>query len=180
MTRSGLANSEMGGASEMVGRRRRTLRAATLLLVLPVVPAALTAWLHPRRPDWTALAVQVQEGAVVDLDMDQIGREFPNVLWIDARARTDFDEAHVPGAVHLDESTWDAGFSTLTELWDGQRAIVVYCGGGGCLTSQAVARRLRGELDFNQVYVLRGGWPAWSTVQMETSGAGGGASGGAR
>lgn len=136
-------------------------RAAVLLLALPLVPAALTATLHPRRPDWTALRSATTTPAPGRLAVAEVAAKYPDALWIDARPATDFAAGHVPDALHLSEDDWEAGFAVVAEKWDGARALVVYCGGEECHASDAVARRLRHELGTENVHVLSGGWPAW-------------------
>ena len=142
----------------------RTLRSALLLLALPLAPALLTGWLHPRRPDWAVIRAEASAPAPERIDLDKTRAAYPNALWIDARSAADFAAGHVPDAVSLNEESWDAGFSAFVEKWDGERPLIVYCGGEGCHASESVARRLRRELGFENVHVLRGGWNAWQAA----------------
>ncbi len=145
-------------------RSRGRSRAALILLVVPVVPALLTGWLHPRRPDWGAIQTEAAAPAPSRLDLAQIRAKYPNALWVDARPAADFAAGHVPGAVSLNEEAWDAGFADLIEKWDADRPLIVYCGGTRCHASESVARRLRRELGFENVHVLHGGWTAWQAA----------------
>jgi Rhodanese-related sulfurtransferase len=138
-----------------------------LLLVLPLVPAVLAGWLHPRRPDWSELRSGPVAGAVNQLEIQQALRDYPDALWIDARPASDYAVDHVPGAVSLEEENWEAGFSALADVWDGRQAIIVYCGGESCHASTSVAERLRRELGAEAVHVLRGGWPAWKSAMED-------------
>ena len=95
------------------------------------------------------------------MELERIRTLFPDALWIDARSSDLYAAGHIPGALSLHESNWEHGFATLVEKWDGQRPLVVYCGGEDCQASDSVARRLRRELNFDGVHVLRGGWAAW-------------------
>lgn len=144
---------------------RGLFRPALLLLALPLVPALLTGWLHPRRPDWAALRAEARAPAPGQLDLSQILATYPDALWIDARSAADFAAEHVPDALSLNEDDWERGFAAVVEQWDGRRAIVVYCGGETCHASEAVARRLRRELGVDGIYVLRDGWTAWRAAQ---------------
>ncbi|MDQ8186405.1 rhodanese-like domain-containing protein [Pelagicoccus sp. SDUM812002] len=81
-------------------------------------------------------------------------------LWLDARMDTDFDSAHLDGALLLNEENWDAGFVPLLDVWVPGSPIVVYCSSESCLRSHQVAERLREELGTDQVYSLKGGWEA--------------------
>jgi rhodanese-related sulfurtransferase len=140
------------------------LRAAFLLLVVPFAPALLTGWLHPRRPDWIALRSEAAAPAPGRLELEQVRAAYPNALWIDARSESDFSAGHVPEAVLLNEEDWDKGFANFIEKWDGERPLIVYCGGERCHASESVARRLRRELGFENVHVLHGGWSAWQAA----------------
>jgi rhodanese-related sulfurtransferase len=118
-----------------------------------------TALWHPRRPDWTALRAPVE--AVRQVDLADARAEFADALWLDAREPAAYAAGHVPGALALGETDWETGFAALMESWDGARPLVVYCGGESCHASEAVARRLKRELGFDRIVVLRGGWDAW-------------------
>jgi rhodanese-related sulfurtransferase len=83
------------------------------------------------------------------------------VLWIDARAETDFDEAHVPGAIRLNEDDWNTLLPGVLSAWSPDRKVVVYCSRLTCNLSHEVAERLRHEVALKNVYVLKGGWEEW-------------------
>lgn len=149
----------MSGAA---GSARRTV---ALLLLAPLVPAVATAIWHPKRPDWTAL--RAPDGGVRQVDLTTARRDFSNALWLDAREPAAYAAGHVPGAFALSETEWETGFGALMEAWDGARPLVVYCGGESCHASEAVARRLKRELGFENIVVLRGGWDAWRAANAE-------------
>lgn len=142
-------------------RRPSLLKITALFLAAPVAPALLTAWLHPRSPDWSALRAEALVPAPERLGLAEIRSRWPQALWVDARAADAFEKAHVPGAVLLNEDDWEKGFSAVVDAWEEKRGIVVYCGGENCRASEAVARRLRHELGSERVFVLAGGWDAW-------------------
>jgi rhodanese-related sulfurtransferase len=79
---------------------------------------------------------------------------------LDARPAELFGEGHVPGSRNLPAAR--DGF----EVPDALRALpreavfVVYCEGGDCLSSLALARRLHDE-GFRDIRVLTGGWAEW-------------------
>lgn len=138
-------------------------RIATLLILAPLVPALATALWHPKRPDWTTL--RTPDGGVRQLDVATARREFADALWLDAREPAVYAAGHVPGALALNETEWEAGFGALMEAWDGARPLVVYCGGESCRASEVVARRLKRDLGFENIVVLRGGWDAWRAAE---------------
>lgn len=138
-------------------------RTGLALLALPLLPAVATGFWHPRRPDWAAL--RAPDGGVRQVDLATARAEFPGALWIDARETAAYEAGHVPEALSLNETAWEAGFGRLMEAWDGARSIVVYCGGESCHASETVARRLKRELGFEKIVVLRGGWDAWRAAE---------------
>lgn len=113
---------------------------------------------NPKRVAWDP--AELKEGemslqAVLELGAVQ------EVIWIDARVEADFNVGHIPGAVLLNEDDWDTLFVELIDQWTGDATIVVYCGSGGCQASHKVAKRLREDLGFDDIWVLHGGWKAW-------------------
>jgi len=92
-------------------------------------------------------------------EIRQVDARVLNPIWIDARSETDFDSAHVDGALLLNESNWDSGIFDLMGAWLGApRPIVIYCASESCDTSKRIAERLRAELPDAEVYSLHGGW----------------------
>lgn len=90
-------------------------------------------------------------------------------LVVDARSRAEYDEDHIPGAVHLpvDETASDALKEHVQRLNPGE-TVLVYCSRGG-LDSQVWAEPLR-QLGFT-VDVLGGGWPnyrRWVDAGLES------------
>ena len=131
-------------------------RRALLLLLLALVPAALTGWLHPRKPDWSEAWHPIDSITLARLS----SLPAAPVLWIDAREPADYAKAHLPGALNLSESAWEAGLPAVIDAWQPEQRIVVYCGGSSCRASHGTANRLRRELGFTRVVILRDGWPA--------------------
>lgn len=128
-----------------------------LLLLVPLAPAALVGLLHPKAPR----LFQQEALAPGEVRLD-IARDWePEVLWVDARSRPDFEEAHIPGAVLLNEEEWETLFFDFAGTWDGSRKIVVYCGASQCQASHRVAERLREALESEEIHVLHGGWKVW-------------------
>lgn len=134
------------------GASRFGLRCLVVLLA-PLGPAVLTAWWHPRAPEWRAEA-----DVFPTLDLAAVPER---VLWVDAREPGAFAAGHVPGAVALGETAWEAGLGNFVERWEPGVLVVVYCDGAGCEAARRVARRLQTELGIEEVAVLREGWPAW-------------------
>ena len=133
----------------MIARACRQLAA---LLALALVPALVSGALQLQRhtPD-----------PVPQIDAATVRAWGDRVLWVDARPRQEFEHDHLEGAVLLNEDEWNDLIANFLNEWDPDVPIVVYCGGGGCQASKAVAARLRTELQLENVHVLKGGLKAW-------------------
>jgi rhodanese-related sulfurtransferase len=136
---------------------RKAVRQALLLLVLAAPAALVSGLLHPKAPAWQEPPLgpgEVRLRAVLAWEEE--------VVWLDARSRAEYEEAHIPGALLLNEDEWEALFFDFLAVWDPEATIVVYCGGAQCEASQHVAERLRRELGSETIYVLKGGWNEWT------------------
>ena len=143
----------MSTPSEIETRMKRSpqWRVSLGLLLIAVVPALVSAWLHPQpsRDHSGEVALAVAQG-------------WPEVLWVDARSAVAYDRAHIPGAIKLSPGSWDDEVAAMVAAWSPGKHVVVYCDGHGCNASREVAHRLRTELGLQDVHVLTGGWDAWT------------------
>ena len=132
----------------------RAARQLALVLALALVPALVSgAW---------QLAWKKEEPLALGEVRLATAREWGDrVQWVDARPRAKYERTHIPGALLLNEDEWDKLVGPFLDAWDADKTLVVYCDGGSCEASQAVAERIRNELKLGGVYVLKGGWAAW-------------------
>jgi len=134
----------------------RAIRQLAIVLGLALLPALVSA------------ALQLQWHAEVPVKKDEVTIAMvhnnwnDHVLWVDARSRSKYDHEHIPGAVLLNEDEWNSLTSAFSDAYDPDVPVVVYCDGGSCDASHAIADRLRQEFKLEKVYVLKGGWSAWS------------------
>ena len=135
-------------------------RRILLLLLLAVVPALFTAWFHPRHPDWHEAWHAIPSVTLAQLQAQPVPS---HRLWIDAREPAAYAKSHLPGALNLSETTWEASLPAVIDAWTPEQQVIVYCDGGGCQASRATARRLRTELGADNIVILRDGWDALST-----------------
>ena len=133
----------------------RALRQCAILLGLALIPALVSGAIQLR---WHAQE-PLAPGEVTVATAQALGAD---VQWVDARSRAKFDHAHIAGALLLNEDEWDVLIAPFLDAWDADKTIVVYCDGGGCEASHKVADRIRTDLKIGNVYVLKGGWSAWS------------------
>ncbi len=83
-------------------------------------------------------------------------RAEPGRVVIDVRERDEFEEGHVPGAVHLSKGFIETRIEDLVP--DRETPITLYCAGG--VRSLLAARAIR-ELGYTDVESLGGGFGAW-------------------
>jgi rhodanese-related sulfurtransferase len=130
------------------------LRQLALVLALALLPALVSGGVQLKWKKEEVLA----PGEVLLTTARAWGDE---VQWIDARTRSKYERTHIPGAILLNEDEWDKLVGPFLDAWDPDKKMVVYCDGGTCHASQAVAERIRNELQLGNVFVLKGGWDAW-------------------
>lgn len=84
-----------------------------------------------------------------------------SLLWIDARHGSDYTADHIPGALPLDLDNWDTQIAEVIGHWQPGMQVVVYCDDSACGSSRQVVQRLRRDYEFDNVWLLHGGWSAW-------------------
>jgi rhodanese-related sulfurtransferase len=84
---------------------------------------------------------------------------------LDARAEGFFKQGHVPGSRNLPASA--SGFDVPAAILEvpKDRTFVVYCEGGDCQSSLALAKHLH-EAGFRDVRVFTGGWDEWRAAGL--------------
>ena len=84
-----------------------------------------------------------------------------DITVIDVRPEEEYLAGHIPGALLLNPEQYDSLLPQVLSAWSPERKIVVYCSKQSCGASREVARRLRGEAQLKNVFVLNGGWETW-------------------
>jgi rhodanese-related sulfurtransferase len=133
---------------------RRVFREVAILALLALLPALVSGAVQLQ---WRTVAAP-KEGEVSVALAKQWGAK---VLWVDARSRAKFERKSIPGAVLLNADEWEALVAKFLDEWDPEKAIVVYGDGAGDNATE-VAHRLKEELKLDGVWVLQGGWDAWT------------------
>lgn len=80
-----------------------------------------------------------------------------HVKIIDVRSKEEYDQYHIPDAVHLELLNLSA---IANELFDKEDILVTACGKGGGRSTQA--SNILKELGFKNTYWLCGGTQGWS------------------
>ncbi len=133
------------------------------ILQLVVISAclALSAWrLHPDRNHFNLAHWRIAEITARELaSLNSVP------LLLDAREEEAFAQKHMPGAIHLSGQKWDDELPTFLGAWQPESPVVIYCNGQSCGASKLVALRLLNDLPAANIYVLKGGFPAWEAFQ---------------
>ena len=89
-----------------------------------------------------------------------------NVLFLDARRTSVYEQGHIAGARPY--SVWESDIEDKVRKLFDERSdpsaqalpIVIYCSGGDCEDSHMLAQKLWG-IQFNNIYVYKDGFPDW-------------------
>jgi molybdopterin/thiamine biosynthesis adenylyltransferase/rhodanese-related sulfurtransferase len=85
-----------------------------------------------------------------------------DALFIDIREQDEWDEGHIPGALHVPRGNLESRIEGLVPEHD--REIVVYCAGG---SRSAFGAKSLGELGYTNVASLAGGYTDWKRNGFE-------------
>ncbi|HUU37842.1 MAG TPA: rhodanese-like domain-containing protein [Candidatus Desulfaltia sp.] len=97
-------------------------------------------------------------------------------VFIDSRSRQDFAAGHIPGALNVpvgelkNERKTPSGEALSAALsFPVDQVLVVYCEGGDCQTSVALATLIH-ERGFTDIRILSGGWEEWVAAGLPEEG----------
>jgi rhodanese-related sulfurtransferase len=138
------------------------IRQALILVTLAALPALGEAIYFRDKVSW-----QSRLPASEIVTADQARSWGDNVMWVDARPAEEFEHDHIPGAILLNEDSWNELLPQFLGQWLPDKRVVIYCSAQSCNAAAEVARRLREEAQLkdnegkNSVFVLEGGWEEW-------------------
>jgi rhodanese-related sulfurtransferase len=136
---------------------------SALLLALGVAGALGTYHWKEDRPELYLVSEPAGPDEITVRDAIALEKQ-GRVLWLDARRRSEFDKAHIPGAMLLNLYEWeDLVTPVVMSLSENmERTVIIYCDAKKCTASRELRDKLLtsglGDLD---IRVLHGGWPAW-------------------
>ena len=88
-----------------------------------------------------------------------------HVVFADARAKVEWDQAHIPGALPVPLGEFDKYYKERQKKFERASIIVVYCHGVGCHLSDMACQKFR-EKGHKNVVNFYGGWPDWSGAKL--------------
>ena len=83
---------------------------------------------------------------------------------IDVRDKDEWDEEHIPGAIHMSRGTIELDIED--KVPDANRMIICHCGGGG---RSALAAASLQKMGYKNVRSMAGGFRAWKTAGLLTT-----------
>lgn len=92
--------------------------------------------------------------------------ESEEALFIDARHEFEYAHGHIPGALNLPISEFDAR-RTVVDFLPKDRILITYCDGVECNSSINLATKLH-EAGFSGVRIFFGGWNEWTSQDLPT------------
>src|SRR2546428_10169054 len=84
-----------------------------------------------------------------------------DALIIDVREKDEWDEEHIPGAIHLSRGTLELDIEE--EVPDLDKIIITHCGGGG---RSALAAESLQKMGYKSVRSMAGGFKAWKAAGL--------------
>lgn len=100
---------------------------------------------------------------------DLFSRGQEAAVFIDSRRREDFAAGHVPGSMSIPLDEHKNGLLDGALAYPSNQTLVVYCEGGDCQTSTALAKLIQAE-GFQDVRIFSGGWAEWSAAALPVEG----------
>lgn len=77
-----------------------------------------------------------------------------------------YDDAHIPGSIHIPIMEVEE----RAKEWAKETKIVVYCSNYACSASGTVARKLKNNLKFQNVYAYEAGMAGWKQAGLPVEG----------
>jgi rhodanese-related sulfurtransferase len=88
-----------------------------------------------------------------------------NAVIVDVREKDEWDEEHIPDAIHLSRGTLELDIEE--KVPDPNTEVIVHCGGGG---RSALAAESLQKMGYKKVRSLEGGFKAWKASGLPTTG----------
>lgn len=83
---------------------------------------------------------------------------------VDVRNKDEWDETHIPGAIHMSRGTIELDIEE--KVPDNDAMIICHCGGGG---RSALAAESLQKMGYKNVRSMAGGFKAWKAAGLSTT-----------
>jgi rhodanese-related sulfurtransferase len=84
---------------------------------------------------------------------------------VDSRTHAEYAAGHIPGALSVPLDSPERALADLASKYPAGQPLVVYCEGGDCQTSTALARLIY-DRGFRDIKVYQGGWADWTSAGL--------------
>lgn len=137
---------------------------AILLLVVSALIAVAANFARPTPVPWDDRpAYKIPPTLPVGRALDALmGGE---TLFVDARPDTFYAQGHILNALSLPVKSTSASITNSIPMPHPYRLIIVYCDDEHCDAADAMARKLD-RLGYDKLFVLEGGWRAWTQANL--------------
>ena len=119
----------------------------------------------PAPVDYTQVPDWAKAWSHLSFEEAKAGFDDHSILFLDARAKVEYDQGHIPGALPLPQGEYDKYFPMWESKIKKAKKLVTYCHGAGCHLSNKVAQKLW-EKGYKNVGSFFGGWPQWTQHNM--------------
>ena len=97
-------------------------------------------------------------------DAAQTAKSSSDAVIVDVREKDEFDEGHIPDAVHLSRGMLELEIED--KFPDRNTTIICHCGGGG---RSALAAESLQKMGYKNVRSMAGGFKAWKAAGLPTT-----------
>jgi rhodanese-related sulfurtransferase len=120
----------------------------------------------PRQKRYEKLVAHAKKDVteISPADVAEIVKENHHAILIDVREKEEWDEDHIPEAIHLSRGTIESAIEE--KVPDSATMIICHCGGSG--RSVLAANSLQ-KMGYENVWFLAGGFKAWKELGFKTT-----------
>jgi rhodanese-related sulfurtransferase len=115
----------------------------------------------------TQLSLDSEDSITISLDEAEALYCSQGAIFLDARSRELYTEAHIQGALSLPWDDYETYYARIMEGLPFDTPIVVYCDGVGCGLSRDLALALL-DKGYTNVRVLPNAWALWQRRNLPT------------
>ena len=113
------------------------------------------------------LVLRTIQPTIIGVDITMAKKLFDdNILFVDAREESYFNEGHIPKSICFDE--FELLIVKLESLIDMDDPFVVYCSDDDCGSSEELSYELQ-SYGFTNILLFKGGWKQWQEANYPTS-----------
>lgn len=103
---------------------------------------------------------------IAEISPEEAAQKFQNAeaVLIDVREKDEYDEEHIPNAIHLSRGTLELDIEE--KVADPNAVVILHCGGGG---RSALAAESLQKMGYKNVRSMAGGFKAWKAAGLPTA-----------